>query len=303
MKHLDLLKRLLLIISVATIALSCKKSSSGNGGTPTPTNAALAVSTAAITNITSSTATGGGTLSGTGDGETAISCDIVWDTNPNPTISSSSATAVLSGVGPFTSNLTGLSGGTTYYVRATAMNDEGQRVYGNQVTFTTPQPPIAIGQSYAGGIIFYVDNTGKHGLVVTPTDLSLETTWDNGTYSTVGLFTTNTAVGTGKANTATIVAALGTSFTNTIGTYPGYAALNASTVTVNGYSDWYLPSKDELTLMETNLSGFATAKLFGAYWSSSTESVPTYFAWAVSAASPALKQMSLPGGVRPIRAF
>ncbi|WP_170227803.1 DUF1566 domain-containing protein [Mucilaginibacter frigoritolerans] len=182
------------------------------------------------------------------------------------------------------------------------MNGEGQRVYGNQVTFTTPQPPIAIGQSYAGGIIFYVDNTGKHGLVMAPTDLPLETTWDNGT---VGLLTTNTAVGTGKANTAAIVAALGTSYANTWGTYPGYAALDASKVTVNGYSDWYLPSKDELTLMETNLSGLdlGPAKLTGAYWSSSTETVPTFFAWAVSATAPALKEMNLPGGVRPIRAF
>jgi hypothetical protein len=57
--------------------------------------------------------------------------------------------------------------------------------------------------------------------------------------------------------------------------------------------------------METNLSelDLGPAKLTGAYWSSSTESVPTFFAGAVSASSPTLKEMNLPGGIRPIRAF
>ncbi len=67
-----------------------------------------------------------------------------------------------------------------------------------------------------------------------------------------------TAVGTGPANTAAIVAAC--SEANT-------AAKMADAYTLNGYSDWFLPSKDELNLLyaqKTGVGGFANND----YWSS-----------------------------------
>ena len=60
---------------------------------------------------------------------------ICWDTLHNPTISNSH-TIDGSGIGMFTSYMTGLKPNTTYYVRAYATNSEGT-AYGNEVTFTT----------------------------------------------------------------------------------------------------------------------------------------------------------------------
>ena len=58
------------------------------------------------------------------------------------------------GVGSYTSNLTGLTSNTTYYVRAYATNIAGTG-YGNELSFTTT-PGFAIGDTYQGGIIAYL---------------------------------------------------------------------------------------------------------------------------------------------------
>jgi hypothetical protein len=118
----------------------------------------------------------------------------------------------------------------------------------------------------AGGKVFYVDSTGKHGLEAAPVDQTTSTGvgWGcfNGlasaptSYITVGI--TNTAIGTGAANTLAIIAACpGTS-----------AAATAAAYTLNGYTDWYLPSQDELDQLYMNKSvvgGFT----INVYWSSS----------------------------------
>ena len=94
------------------------------------------VSTAEITNISINTAIAGGVVLTDGGG-TVGARGVCWSTNQNPTISSSH-TLDGSGVGSFTSSLSGLSSNTTYYVRAYATNETGT-AYGNQVTFTTNQ--------------------------------------------------------------------------------------------------------------------------------------------------------------------
>jgi len=122
-----------------------------------------------------------------------------------------------------------------------------------------------IGQSYQGGIIFYIDGTGQHGLIAAPSDQSSGAPW--GCYGTI-LGGTSTAIGSGQANTTAIVNGC-----NTV----GIAARICNDLVLNGYSDWYLPSKDELNqlyLQKTVVGGFADDY----YWSSSEESV--YHAWA-----------------------
>lgn len=92
------------------------------------------ISTASVTNITSTSATCGGTI--TSDGGAAVtSRGICWSTTQNPTTSSSN-TSDGSGIGSFSSSITGLSPGVTYYVRAYATNSVGT-AYGTQVTFST----------------------------------------------------------------------------------------------------------------------------------------------------------------------
>ena len=91
------------------------------------------VTTTAITNITENSATSGGTVTATG-GAAITAQGVCWSTTANPTISNSFTTSGTTT--PFTSNLTGLTASTTYYVRAYATNSVGTS-YGSQISFTT----------------------------------------------------------------------------------------------------------------------------------------------------------------------
>jgi uncharacterized protein (TIGR02145 family) len=94
------------------------------------------LTTTAATSITQTTATSGGTISS--DGGSAITArGVCWSTSTNPSIALPTKTTDGTGIGAFTSNLTGLSANTTYYVRAYATNSLGVG-YGNEINFTTP---------------------------------------------------------------------------------------------------------------------------------------------------------------------
>ena len=91
-----------------------------------------------------------------------------------------------------------------------------------------------------------------------------------------------TSIGTGFQNTIDIVNQ-GCSTENG-GITAAQAALDAE---INGYSDWYLPSKDELIEMyntigiggpESNIGGFETIS-YPYYWSSSEKNI--FNAWGV----------------------
>ena len=92
------------------------------------------VTTTAASSITYTTATLGGNVTKE-NGATVTARGVCWSTSSNPTISNSKQ-AVGSGIGSFTANITGLSDGVTYYVRAYATNSKGT-AYGDEKTFTT----------------------------------------------------------------------------------------------------------------------------------------------------------------------
>ena len=95
------------------------------------------LTTTAVTSITQTAAVSGGNV--TDDGGAAVTArGVCWSTSTNPTTEDNS-TSDGSGTGVFTSNLTGLSPNTIYYVRAYAVNSAGVS-YGNQVSFTTLLP-------------------------------------------------------------------------------------------------------------------------------------------------------------------
>jgi hypothetical protein len=104
-----------------------------------PTN----ITTNALSSITMTTAAGGGNV--VGDGGAAITAKgVCWsNSTTSPTIANSRTTDG-SGVGSFTSALTGLMPGTTYYVRAYATNSVGT-VYGNVRSFVTIPPTAPVG--------------------------------------------------------------------------------------------------------------------------------------------------------------
>ncbi|MFC2157746.1 SBBP repeat-containing protein [Acidobacteriota bacterium] len=92
------------------------------------------VTTAAVSNITTTSASSGGNVTSSG-GTPVTSRGVCWSTSVNPT-TADSKTSDGTGTGTFTSSITGLSPGITYYVRAYATNSGGTS-YGNEVSFTT----------------------------------------------------------------------------------------------------------------------------------------------------------------------
>ena len=128
------------------------------------------------------------------------------------------------------------------------------------------QPIITytIGQSYGGGIIFYIDGTGKHGLIAATSDQSFGIHWGCYGNSILGISTT---IGSGQANTTLIINGCGDA---------DIAARLCDDLVLNGYSDWFLPSKDELNQMYAQRTVIGNLE-YHSYWSSSEESVN--YAW------------------------
>ena len=110
----------------------------GGGGAPVWSgngSGYVTLSTSLVSAIAATTATCGGSI--TNDGGTAvIARGVCWSTSPDPTVALPTKTSDGSGSGIFSSSITGLVTGTTYYIRAYGTNNLGT-VYGSQVTFTT----------------------------------------------------------------------------------------------------------------------------------------------------------------------
>lgn len=161
---------------------------------------------------------------------------------------------------------------------------------------------FSIGQSFGGGIIFFIDGTGQHGLIADINDTNYRMIiWGDSYYLNTGA--TGTAVGTGSSNTKKIIAVQGTKY--------NYAALVCANYRGGGYADWFLPSKDELYLLyKAKVAGVVKGFTWGAYWSSSEFYVASFpkqqaYAWFKyfynEIAYYGLKDRV--NGVRAIRAF
>jgi uncharacterized protein (TIGR02145 family) len=94
-----------------------------------------AVTTAEINTITDTTAMSGGDVTDDG-GADITSKGVCWNMHPNPTVSDNHTKDDGTGLGEFTSTITGLEPNRTYYVRAYALNAAGT-AYGEEMTFTT----------------------------------------------------------------------------------------------------------------------------------------------------------------------
>jgi formylglycine-generating enzyme required for sulfatase activity len=107
------------------------------------TVSAPTVSTSAISSIELTTAESGGIITENG-GDSVVRCGICWDTNPNPTTSSTTKVVLTYSTPVFNCTLANLKYSTKYYVRAFAVNTKGVS-YGEEVSFTTkilPEIPM-----------------------------------------------------------------------------------------------------------------------------------------------------------------
>lgn len=156
-----------------------------------------------------------------------------------------------------------------------------------------PKPAFKIGQAYGGGIVFYVDDSGQHGLVTSTSNQSASMRWFNGSF--VETAATGTEIGTGFKNTEAIVKAQGTGI---------YAASICDKLELNGYNDWFLPSKEELNLLYfQKAAGLVGDFANDFYWSSTENSYDG--AWSQSFTNGANSSANKDGAydVRAIRAF
>jgi uncharacterized protein (TIGR02145 family) len=118
----------------------------GNDATFTTVTVVLpTVTTAAVNAITASSASSGGNVTDTGNG-TISAKGVCWATSSGP-IATGSHTTDGTGSGSFTSDITGLAGNTTYFLRAYATNSAGTN-YGSETTFTTYAATDADGNNY-----------------------------------------------------------------------------------------------------------------------------------------------------------
>lgn len=259
MKYIINIKYIFAFISLVLILISCKKSRGPYALVPT-------VTTTKPHSITPTSANTGGYVLGNG-GASVYYSGICYSSHKIPTISDS-VRAKNVGRGVFHNVVTGLKTDSTYYVRAYAINSVGV-AYGEEYSFKTVPSVFSIGQNYQGGYIVYIDSTGLHGLIAAPADLTNEQWGCNDSVFTVISGANGTAIGSGQANTTAIVTSCGDAPT---------AAKLCNDLSVGGYDDWYLPSKEELYFLYLNLGlkglgGFTK----GYYWSSSQGSM--YTAW------------------------
>lgn len=202
---------------------------------------------------------------------------------PNPTVNNLKFPVAI-GKGPFSYYLANLSENKTYYIVAYAINGKGV-VYGSAISFKTksslpvvitdPTAPVAptkpsdetlkIGDFHQGGVIAYFfkeTDPGyvrgeQHGFVVSPEDVSKSTYWGCPGLSIIKARAEN--IGAGKSNSAEIVRMCGTL---------NSAARLCANYTYGGYSDWFLPSKDELNQIFLHADAIGGIDKTDLYWSS-----------------------------------
>ncbi len=123
-----------------------------------------------------------------------------------------------------------------------------------------------IGESYGGGVVFYLDSTGEHGLIAARSD------------------------------------AKGHSLGKEEGFHTWYSATNVATEFVDGFSNWVLPNKEQLNqlfLHRREVGGFAET----VYWSFSEGNAEEAWAQSFGSGVQVVGKKSNGSHVRAIRAF
>ena len=167
-----------------------------------------------------------------------------------------------------------------------------------------PSPNIQIGDYHEGGIVFYIDESGEHGLVASVSNIGSfkweptswgASSWNNYTY----ILGTEIFFGFGESNTDNIISQL------PISNVQQSAAAKANQHQFSGFNDWYLPSKEELELMYYHLNDENTFSN-GEYWTSSQYDINAVWTYMVNLSNNTGGNYKSKGEnaiVRPIRSF
>jgi tetratricopeptide (TPR) repeat protein len=122
---------------------------------------------------------------------------------------------------------------------------------------------VQVGSRYGGGVVFYIDESGKHGLIVDTHDIPYGlSTWGNpGLINAIG-----NGVGAGAENTRIIIDRASwnveSGFFSKSRTLIKTAAVLCAQSKNSGFSDWYLPSLNEIKMAAETLKGLGYSKEF-----------------------------------------
>ncbi len=218
-------------------------------GVPSWVNNPNGITTTASSSITGITAVSGGNILSDG-GAKITARGVCWSTTPNPTVALTTKTTDGIGIGSFTTNITGLLGGTTYYVRAYAINSAGT-AYGNEVSFVTTAPLVTTVTDYDGNVYDIVTigtqewmkqnlktTHYKNGVAITYPGTD-NTAWQNNTTGAYAWYNNDE-----------------TTYKNTYGALYNWHAVNTGNLCPTG---WHVPTDAEWTTLTTYLGGESIA--------------------------------------------
>lgn len=199
-------------------------------------------------------------------------------------------------------NIGDLNDNTLYYYKPYVVVN-GKLYLGVQDSFHTAVP-TTLATGPAGGYVIYDDGSGG-GIEMAPYDLTFidnqngyeDLSWwyEWGCFST-SIPGTSSALGSGANNSALILSGCGSD---------NIAARACSEYSYGGFSDWYLPSKDEIILMDSLIQdkGYGSISKTYDYWTSTEYTSTNAYGYSFSEETFSAFSKHSTLRVRPVRSF